>query len=165
MSQLNSPSLKGLLKHLESQGRASDFRTRKSIYDLKGLNKRLGPYRGAESQNFALGNIIKREDETDVRLMKSKTGQKHVFDVPGGSMHTGTGDPITAQQTAVKNVNPIDATGRIQSLIGAPQGITDYTPYGLSLGQEMFLPGTQIRGQQTSYRGTLLPFFKEAGTN
>src|SRR3990167_7595506 len=109
--QLNSPSLKGLLKHLESQGRASDFRTRKSIYDLKGLNKRLGPYRGAESQNFALGNIIKREDETDVRLMKSKPGQKHVFDVPGGSFHTGKGDPITAQETAVKKT------------------VQDYTPY------------------------------------
>ena len=107
MAQLNSPSLKGLLKMLESQGRASDYRTRKSIYDLKGLNKRLGPYRGAESQNFALKNVVMREDEHDVRLMKSMSGEKHKFDVPGGSYHTGKGDPINAQINAVQKTQNV----------------------------------------------------------
>ena len=138
MSQLNSPSLKGLLKHLESQGRASDFRTRKSIYDLKGLNKRLGPYRGAESQNFALRNIIIREDETDVRLMKSKGGGSHVFDVPGHSHYKGHADnPIDAQQNAVQKATVSTYTpyaptgGNLANITGSLTGSYSVSPKSL----------------------------------
>ena len=153
---------------MRSQGRNTDFRTRKSIYDLKGLAKRLGPYRGTESQNFALKNIVSRENENDIRLMKSKSGQKHVFDVPGGSQHTSTGDPITAQQSAVNKVYPIDVTGRVYNIAGVTQqpGPNQTIP-GLTYGASSNIPGLSNQfGEQALYQGSAIPgIYRETGTN
>ena len=88
---------------MKQQGRDTSFETRRAVFNLHNLNKRLGDYRGTEAQNFALKNMIGNEEvHRDTMLMKAKGKGKYTFDIPGGSPYDGTGtDPLSAQQSAV----------------------------------------------------------------
>ena len=109
---------------MKQQGRDTSFETRRAVFNLHNLNKRLGDYRGTEAQNFALKNMMDNETlHEDTMLMKAKGKNKYDFDVPGGSVHTGTGtDPLQAQRSAVANVT--------NSLLGS----SSVTPESLRIG-------------------------------
>lgn len=157
---LNSPMHKKVIELMKQQGRDTSFETRKAIFNLHNLNKRLGEYKGTEAQNFALKNMIGNEEpHRDTMLTKAKGGGKYTFDVPGGSPYDGTGiNPLAAQSNAFQQMaiakNNYYKMG--DNLYQSQKNMTGYDPSNLTVPDLFSNLGSisQLTSNQGQYAGS-----------